>query len=272
MIPDNPSEPPLQAELQLAQAARFAAIVAHLPVQLVQQRQPGLHLVVLLLAHHKAQPPLVRHPQRGAKGIHLIVLAPQPDHQHRAGVGMARHVLQHDAGVGMILPQLRAAERMAEQMHAVDPIRLRLLQKRCWIWRAMPLTQPTVGTIHSSLRIPTPPPARRYSCTRDPPPAAATPELRLVTVAVQIAQVGFGVLRMNMLPGPDSHERMADRLAIFDDVFALVDRAERKLVPARHRLRQLDDRAFQLNAFLRQPDRAAPPPRYPARESLSYFA
>ena len=111
----------------------------------------------------------------------------------------------------------------------------------------MPLTQPTVGTIHSSLRI----------------PAAAGPavqlhlairrlrrqrrELRLVTVAVQIAQVGFGVLRMNMLPGPDSHERVADRLAIFDDVLALGDRAERKLVPARHRLRQRKGYACQLN-------------------------
>ena len=54
---------------------------------------------------------------------------------------------------------------------------------------------------------------------------------------------------MNMLPGPDSHERVADRLAIFDDVLALGDRAERKLVPARHRLRQRKGYACQLNRF-----------------------
>ena len=54
---------------------------------------------------------------------------------------------------------------------------------------------------------------------------------------------------MNMLPRRNGRERMADRLTIFDDVFTLGDRAERKFMPARHRLRQFDDRAFQLNAL-----------------------
>ncbi len=191
----------LQAELQLAQAARLAAIVAHLPVQLVQQRQPGLHLVVLLLAHHKAQPPLVRYAQRGAKGIHLIVLAPQPDNQHRAGVGMACHVLQHDAGVGMILPQLRTAELMAEQMHAVNPLRLRLLQETL-----LDLAGDTVDAtdgrhdpqLVADAHCSAGPAVQQYLAIRRL--RRQRRELRLVTVTVQIAQVGFGVLRMNMLP------------------------------------------------------------------------
>ncbi|GEM_PF-5086846 len=42
---------------------------------------------------------------------------------------------------------------------------------------------------------------------------------------------------------------MANRLAIFDDVLTLGDRTERKLVPARHRLRQRNGYACQLNRF-----------------------
>ena len=139
---------------------------------------------------------------------------------------------------------------MAEQMHAVDPLRLRLLQKAL-----LDLAGDAVDAADGR---------HDPQFVADPHVAAGPAvqlhlairrlrrqrrELRLVTVAVQIAQVGFGVLRMNMFPGPDGREHVADRLAIFDDVLALCDRAERKLVPARHRLRQLNALPVQLNRF-----------------------
>ncbi|SUI44814.1 Uncharacterised protein [Serratia marcescens] len=150
----------------------------------------------------------------------------------------------------MILPQLRAAERMAEQVNAVDPVRLRLLQKAL-----LDLTGDAVDAAdgrHDPQLVADPhfaagPSVQLHLAIRRL--RRQRRELRLVTVAVQIAQVGFDVLRMNVLPRRNGRERMADRLAVFDDVFALGDRAERKFVPARHRLRQLDDRAFQLNAL-----------------------
>ncbi len=96
----------LKAELQLAEPPRLTPVVAHCGVQLVQPLQPRFHLVVLLLADHKAYALRVELAQRLAEHVHLIVFTPQPNHQHRAGVRMAHHVLQHGAGVFMILPEL----------------------------------------------------------------------------------------------------------------------------------------------------------------------
>ena len=96
----------LQPKLQLAQLARLAPVVAHHLVQLVQMLQARLHFVILVLTHHKMHALRVKLAQRVAEGVYLVVLAAQANHQHRARVRVAHHVLQHGAGIDVVVAQL----------------------------------------------------------------------------------------------------------------------------------------------------------------------
>ncbi len=111
----------LQTKLQLAQLARLALVVAHHLIQLMKLFDARFHFVVLMLAHHKVHALRVKLTERLAEGVHLIVLAAQANHQHRARVRVAHHVLQHGSGVDVVVTQLGAAVGVAEQMHAVSP-------------------------------------------------------------------------------------------------------------------------------------------------------
>ena len=68
---------------------------------------------------------------------------------------MVHQVLQQGAGVEVILTELGAAVLVAEQMHPVNGAEIGVALGCCFICLAGALTQPTVGRIHSSLRMPT---------------------------------------------------------------------------------------------------------------------
>ena len=111
----------LKPKLQLAQLARLAPVVAHHLIKLVKLFNARFHFVILMLAHHKMHALRIELAQRVAEGVHLIVLAAQANHQHRARVRVTHHVLQHGAGVNVVVTELGTAVGVAEQMHAVSP-------------------------------------------------------------------------------------------------------------------------------------------------------
>ena len=86
-------------------------------------RHSRLHFIVLMLTNHKVHALRIILAQRFAKGLHLVVFTAKAHHQHRPGVRMANHILQHGAGIEVIVPELRAAIGMAEEMHPIDVLR-----------------------------------------------------------------------------------------------------------------------------------------------------
>ncbi len=109
----------LETKLQLAQLARFAFIVTHRVIELVHMLKARFHFVFLVLADHKVDAVRVEITQRFAEHINLVVLTAETNHQHRTRVRVAHHVLQHSAGVDVIVPKLGAAVGVAEQEDAV---------------------------------------------------------------------------------------------------------------------------------------------------------
>ncbi|EXU74352.1 hypothetical protein BG55_17670 [Erwinia mallotivora] len=112
--------PTLQAKLQFAQPARPALVMAHHFVQTFQLRHPFLNLIITLLQGDKTDAIGIVVPQRGAKNIYLVVLTAKSNHQHRAGIWVVNHILQHGAGINVILPQLRAAKRVGKEVNAIN--------------------------------------------------------------------------------------------------------------------------------------------------------
>ena len=94
--------------------------MAHHLIKLVKLFNARFHFVILMLAHHKMHALRIELAQRVAEGVHLIVLAAEANHQHRARIRVAHHVLQHSAGIDVVVAELRAAVSVAEQMHAVS--------------------------------------------------------------------------------------------------------------------------------------------------------
>ncbi|MNO02105.1 hypothetical protein D3C81_2224150 [compost metagenome] len=72
----------------------------------MQMCQSVGNFIILLLADHKAHTLLIIFTQRSAEGIHLVVFTAQAYHQHRPGIGVTHHILQHGAGILMILSEL----------------------------------------------------------------------------------------------------------------------------------------------------------------------
>ena len=82
------------------------------------------HFIFLMLANHEVHAFRVKIPQRFTEGINLVVLAAKTNHQHRPGIRVADHVLQHGTGVDMVISQLRAAVGVAEKEDAVGAFRV----------------------------------------------------------------------------------------------------------------------------------------------------
>ncbi|MOA62588.1 hypothetical protein D3C78_1880570 [compost metagenome] len=59
-----------------------------------------------MLTHHKVHAVRVEISQRFAEGIDLVVLAAKANYQHRTRIGVAHHVLQHGAGVDVVVAEL----------------------------------------------------------------------------------------------------------------------------------------------------------------------
>ncbi|SRN44165.1 Uncharacterised protein [Shigella flexneri] len=96
----------LQTKLQFAEFSWLAFIVAHHVIQLMQMLDPGFDLIILLLADHEMNAFRIDIAQRFTECGNLVVFTAQTNHQHCARVRVAHHVLQHGAGVDVIVAQL----------------------------------------------------------------------------------------------------------------------------------------------------------------------
>ena len=166
---------------------------------------------------------------------------------------MAHHILQHGAGILMILTQLRTAKGMAKQKRAVGARRVvGLFQKAL-----QNLTRDAVDAAYG----------------RQDPQLVADPDvaigaaidlhlaiarlrrhldkLRPVVVLVQIAQVGARVAGVDHLACGDRLRGVGDRQPILDHQLALGDGPQRELMAARHRLLQLHRRLLQIDGLPR---------------------
>ena len=197
--------------------------MAHHVIQLMQMLNARLHFIVLLLAGHEMNAFRVELAQRLAKGIHLIVFATQSNHQHRPRIRVTHHVLQHGAGIDVIVAKLRAAVGVAEEENAVSSFGIKSLFQETVLdlprnavdtadGRQNPqliahadISVGTAVNLHIAIR-------RLYFRSL---------KIGLITVLIQIAEVSPGIVGMNMLTRRDVHQRMADRQTIFDDVLPL---------------------------------------------------
>ena len=67
---------------------------------------PRFHFVFLVLADHKVNAFRIELAKGFAERINLVVFAAQAHHQHGTRIRMAHHVLQHGAGVDVVITQL----------------------------------------------------------------------------------------------------------------------------------------------------------------------
>ncbi|MOA15693.1 hypothetical protein D3C78_1358630 [compost metagenome] len=151
----------------------------------------------------------------------------------------------------MILTQLRTTKRMTEQMHTVNPLRiLSFLQKTL-----LDLPGNAVDAANgrhdpqfiADPHLPTDTAVKLHLTIRSL--WWQRRESGLILIAVEIAQVGFGILRVNMFTRRYGFQRMTNRQAVFDDGLTGSDRLQRKLVPTRHRLRQPNRQCVQRQGF-----------------------
>ena len=80
--------------------------MTHHVIQLMQLLKPRFHFVILMLTHHKVDAVRVKITQRFAESIDLVILTAEANHQHRTRIGVAHHVLQHGAGVDVVVAEL----------------------------------------------------------------------------------------------------------------------------------------------------------------------
>ncbi|MNT30490.1 hypothetical protein D3C72_1662870 [compost metagenome] len=154
--------------------------------------------------------------------------------------------MQHGTRVDVVVPQLRAAVGVAEQEHAVGAFGIvRLFQKT-----VLNLTR---NPVHAADGWQDP------QFVADPDfSAGATVDLdvticplplfslkiRLIAVLVQIAEIGAGIVGMNMFTRRNIRQRMTDRQTILHHVFAFGDGEHGKFMPANNRLTQGDGLVF----------------------------
>ncbi|CCJ77925.1 hypothetical protein BN135_2989 [Cronobacter muytjensii 530] len=243
----------LQPKLQLAEFTRLASVMTHRLIQRVEMLKARLHFIVLVLANHKMHARRVESAQRVAKRVHLIVLTAQTNHQHRPGIRVTHHVLQHGAGIDVVVAKLRTAIGMAEEKYAVDVFGVVCFFKET----VLDLPRDAVDAAHGRQDPEFVANAHFAACAAVDLHLAVAHLLAgvgrfgLIAILVQIAEIGAGIMGVNMFAWRDIRQRMAYRQAIFNDVLSLRDGQQRKLMPARHRLEQHDgdpvnddDRAF----------------------------
>ena len=206
----------------------------------MQMRNPRFHFIVLVLANHKVHTLRVKLAQRFAKGIHLVVFTAKANHQYRPGVRVTNHILQHGASVDVVIPKLRAAIGVAEEMHAVDPFGVVGLFQEAILHLtghgvdATYCRQDPQFITHANIAVGT---------TVDLDITIRRLRFRflkvgLIAILIQIAQIGTRVMSMNMLARRDISQSMADRQAIFHDVLTLRNIAKREFMSTRDRLAQ----------------------------------
>ena len=193
----------------------------------MQMLKSRFHLIVLLLADHKVYALRIELTEGFTERVDLVVLTAQANHQHRPGVRVTHHVLQHGAGIDVIITQLRTAISVTEEKDAIGAFRfVGLFQKP-----VLNLTGDTVDTADG----------------RQDPQFIAHPDLpvrttielhvavgrlrrrlgkiRLIAILVKVAQVGTRIMGMNMFPWRNIRQRVANGQTILDDVFSLRNRA-----------------------------------------------
>ena len=222
----------LQAKLQFAQLARLALVVTHHLVQLVQLFNARFHFVVLVLTHHKVHALRVKFAQRVAEGVDLIVLAAEADHQHRARVRVAHHVLQHGTSIDVVVTQLGASIGVTEQMHTVGAFSIISLFQET----RLNLTRDPVHAADSR---------EDPQLIADPHLAAGAAvnlyltigrlsffwlEVRLIAVLVQIAEIGAGIVGMNVFTRRNIRQRMTDGQTVLHHVLPFRDGDQGKLM------------------------------------------
>ena len=206
--------------------------MTHHLIQLVQLFNARFHFVVLVLTHHKVHALRIELAQRVAEGVDLIVFTAEANHQHRPRVRVTHHILQHSAGIDVVVAQLGTTVGMAEQMHAVGAFSI-------------------VGLFQET----------RLNLTRDPVHAAdgredpqfiADPhlpadaavdlhltigrlsffclEVRLIAVLVQIAEIGAGIVGMNVFTRRNIRQRMTDGQTVLHHVLPFRDGDQGKLM------------------------------------------
>ena len=221
-----------QTKLQLAQFTRLTLIVAHHVVQLMEMFYPRLHFVFLMLADHEVHAFRIELAQRFAEGIHLVVFTTKPHHQHRPRVRVTHHVLQHGAGVDVIVTQLRAAVGVAEKMNAIDAFSIVGLFQEAGLHltrhgvNAADGRQDPQFVTHPDIAVGT---------TVDLHIAICRLYLRflkvgLIAIFIQIAQIGARIVSMDMFTRRNIRQSMANRQAIFNDVLTLSNIAQGKFV------------------------------------------
>ena len=217
----------LEAKLQLAQFAWLTFVVTHHLIKLMQMLKSRFHLIVLLLADHKVYALRIELTEGFTERVDLVVLTAQANHQHRPGVRVTHHVLQHGAGIDVIITQLRTAISVTEEKDAIGAFRfVGLFQKP-----VLNLTGDTIDTADGR--------QDPQFITHPDLPVRTTIKLhvavgrlrrwlgkfRLIAILVKVAQVGTRIMGMNMFPWRNIRQRVANGQTILDDVFSLRNRA-----------------------------------------------
>ena len=159
--PEKPSEPPHLSPT--TRSASVQGVAPRLPRRLGQLGDEGearLDLVGLALRAQRADTAAQFRGDLREQQVELVRFAAEADQQHAAGIGMAGERGEDRAGAGEVLAELGAAEGMGESWTPSTAPAWRG-PARAAIARAVRATQPTVGRIQISLRVPTRPSARR---------------------------------------------------------------------------------------------------------------
>jgi hypothetical protein len=107
------------AEHEVGHRARLAAVAGHHGRQLADQLDALRDLVHHVLRVEEAQARRVHLGREGEQLRHLVVLAPEPEHEHPAGVRVAEQPGEHPLRGAQVVAELAAAVRVREGVHAV---------------------------------------------------------------------------------------------------------------------------------------------------------
>ena len=113
----------LVAEHEGGRRHRLAAVVRHARQELGNRLDTTLALVGDILRVEEPDPAPVHVTGAREQGVHLVVLAAQPEHEHAARIGVAEQPGEHGLGVREIVAELAASEWMPERVNAVDRFR-----------------------------------------------------------------------------------------------------------------------------------------------------
>ena len=146
-MPEKPSEPPhFNPTFEVRQRQRLATIGFRAFNQLAADLETRLDLVLDLLSDEELHALVVPLADLLLERRHLVVLAAEPQHQHRTGIRMLDQLGQRPPRIGMVVAQLRAAVVMRVDAHIV--------QMRAVAFAAHPLG--------NGLRLPVDAPHRRH--------------------------------------------------------------------------------------------------------------